>query len=74
MNIGKNDQLDKKSVINLINRQMPGKLVKIGQIEVLGNFSFFEVDNRYERDVQRAFSKAQFNGKRIGVESAKPKN
>jgi ATP-dependent RNA helicase DeaD len=74
LNIGKNDQLDKRSVINLINRQMPGKSVEIGQIEVLGNFSFFEVDNRYERDVQKAFTKAQFNGKRIGVESAKPKN
>ena len=74
MNIGKNDQLDKMSVINLINRQMPGKSIEIGQIEVMRNFSFFEVDHRFERDIQRAFSKAQFNGKRVGVESARPKN
>jgi ATP-dependent RNA helicase DeaD len=74
LNIGKNDQLDKQSVINLINRQMPGKSVKIGEIEVLRNFSFFEVDDRYGYDVQKALNKVRFNGKIIGLESAKPKN
>jgi ATP-dependent RNA helicase DeaD len=74
MNLGKNDQMDKMSVINLINRQMPGKSVEIGQIEVLKNFSFFEVDDRYSNEVQRAFSKLQYNGKRIGVESARPRD
>ncbi len=73
MNLGKNDQVDKRSIIDLINQQMPGKSVEIGQIEVLRNFSFFEVDHRYERDLQKAFTRAQFNGKRIGLESARPK-
>lgn len=74
LNLGKNDQMDKRSIIDIINRQMPGKSVEIGEIEVLRNFSFFEVDDRFENDVQRAFGKAHFNGKRIGLESAKPKN
>jgi len=74
LNIGKNDQLGKKDIIQMINSQMPGKSVEIGQIEVLRNFSFFEIDDRFERDIQRAFHKVQFNGKRIGVESARPKN
>lgn len=73
MNLGKNDQVDKRSIIDLINRQMPGKSVEIGQIEVLRNFSFFEVDNRFERDIQKAFFKVQFNGKRVGLETARPK-
>ncbi len=73
MNLGKNDQVDKLSIINLINKQLPGKSVEIGQIEILRNFSFFEVDNRYERDIQKAFFKAQYNGKRIGLETARPK-
>jgi len=73
MNLGKNDQVDKRSIINLINKQMPGKSVEIGQIEILRNFSFFEVDNRYERDIQKAFCKVQFNGKRIELEAARPK-
>lgn len=73
LNLGKNDQVDKMSIIHLINKQLPGKAVEIGQIEVLRNFSFFEADDRFENDIYRAFSKAQFNGKRIGLESARPK-
>jgi ATP-dependent RNA helicase DeaD len=74
LNLGKNDQVDKRSIIDMINRQMPGKSVEIGEIEVLRNFSFFEVDNRYEKDVYKAFGKASFNGKRIGLETARPRS
>ncbi len=74
LNLGKNDQMDKRSIIDIINRQMPGKSVEIGEIEILGNFSFFEVDDRFEHDVYKAFGKAQFNGKRIGLETARPRS
>jgi ATP-dependent RNA helicase DeaD len=74
LNLGKNDQVDKRSIIDIINRQMPGKSVEIGEIEVLRNFSFFEVDNRFESDVYKAFGKASFNGKRIGLETARPRS
>lgn len=74
LNAGKNDQLDKRSIIDIINRQLPGKSVEIGEIEILRNFSFVEVDNRYDRDIHLAFGKAKFNGKRIGLETARPKN
>lgn len=73
MNLGKKDQVDKRSIIDLINQYMPGKSVEIGQIEVLKSFSFVEIDNRFERDIQRAFSRVQYKGKRIGLESARPK-
>ncbi len=74
LNLGKNDKVDKRSIIEIINRQMPGKSVEIGEIEVLRNFSFFEVDNRFESDVYKAFGKASFNGKRIGLETARPRS
>ncbi len=74
LNLGKNDQMDKRSIIDIINRQMPGKSVEIGEIEILRNFSFFEVDDRFEHDVYKAFGKAQFNGKRIGLETARPRS
>ena len=73
LNLGKNDQIDKRSIIDMINRQMPGRAVEIGQIEVLKEFSFFEVDQRFGREVQQAFHTARFNGKRVGLESARPK-
>jgi len=37
------------------------------------SFSFFEVDHRYEQDLQKAFRQLQYRGKRIGLEVAKPK-
>lgn len=73
MNIGKSDRMDKRTIINMINETMPGKSVEIGEIEVLRNFSFFEIDRRFEFDVQKAFKQVEFKGKRIGLEVAKPK-
>jgi ATP-dependent RNA helicase DeaD len=73
MNIGKSDRMDKRTIINMINDTLPGKSVEIGEIEVLRNFSFFEIDRRFEFDVQKAFKQVEFKGKRIGLEVAKPK-
>ncbi|MFZ5430740.1 MAG: DEAD/DEAH box helicase [Bacteroidota bacterium] len=73
MNIGKSDRMDKRTIINMINDTMPGKSVEIGEIEVLRNFSFFEIDRRFEFDLQKAFRQVEFKGKRIGLEVAKPK-
>jgi len=73
MNIGKSERMDKRTIINMINQTMPGKSVEIGEIEVLRNFSFFEIDKRYEFDVQKAFRQVQYKGKKIGLEVAKPK-
>ena len=73
MNIGKSDRMDKRTIINMINETLPGKSVEIGEIEVLRNFSFFEIDRRFEFDVQKAFKQVEFKGKRIGLEVAKPK-
>jgi ATP-dependent RNA helicase DeaD len=73
MNIGKSDRMDKRTIINMINETMPGKSVEIGEIEVLRNFSFFEIDRRFEFDLQKAFRQVEFKGKKIGLEVAKPK-
>jgi ATP-dependent RNA helicase DeaD len=73
MNIGKTDRMDKRTIINMINETMPGKSVEIGEIEVLRNFSFFEIDKRFEFDLQKAFRQVEYKGKRIGLEIAKPK-
>lgn len=73
LNMGKNDSIEKKSILNLINQSMPGKSVEIGEIEVLRNFSFFEIDKRYEHEIQKAFKQVQFKGKKLGIEIARPK-
>ncbi|MEK6478508.1 DEAD/DEAH box helicase [Catalinimonas sp. 4WD22] len=73
MNMGKKDKMSPKVIIGMVNKHMPDDDVKIGQIEILNNFSFFEVDRSYEKDVLDALQHATHKGKGIGVEIAKDK-
>lgn len=71
--MGKKNGISKRTIIDMINQQMPGKNVEIGSIEVLKGFSFFEVDKRFENDVIKAFKDAKYKGQRVGIEVAKGK-
>jgi len=71
--MGKKNGISKRTIIDLINQQMPGKSVEIGNIEVLKGFSFFEVDARFEKEISKAMQKARFKGQRIGIELANKK-
>lgn len=69
-NMGKKNGIGKRTIIDLINQNLPGKSVEIGNIEVLKGFSFFEVDKRYENEVLSAFKNATFKGQRVGIDIA----
>ncbi len=72
-NMGKKNGIGKRTIIDMINQNMPGKNIEIGSIEVLKGFSFFEVDKRFENDVLKAFKDAKYKGQRIGIDIAKGK-
>jgi ATP-dependent RNA helicase DeaD len=72
-NLGKKNGIGKRTIIDMINQNMPGKNVEIGNIEVLKGFSFFEVDKRFENEVLKAFKDATYKGQRIGIDIAKGK-
>jgi len=72
-NLGKKNGIAKRTIIDMINQNMPGKNVEIGSIEVLKGFSFFEIDKRYENEVLKAFKDATYKGQRIGIDIAKGK-
>jgi len=69
-NMGKKNGISKRTIIDLINQNMPGKSVEIGSIEVLKGFSFFEVDKRYEKEMLKNFRNATYKGQRVGIEIA----
>ncbi len=71
--LGKKNGVSKRTIIDLINQQMPGKSVEIGSIEVLKGFSFFEVDSNYEKELYKAFKNARYKGQRVGIELANKK-
>jgi ATP-dependent RNA helicase DeaD len=68
--MGKKSGVSKRTIIDLINQNMPGKSVEIGNIEVLKGFSFFEIDKRYEKDIVKNFKDASYKGQRVGIEIA----
>lgn len=71
--LGKKNGINKRKIIDLVNEHLPGKSAEIGNIEVMKNFSFFEVDRRYEKQILKAFSKATYKGQKMGIDIARGK-
>jgi len=72
-NMGKKNGINKRKIIDLVNQHLPNKSAEIGDIEVMKNFTFFEVDKRYEKQILKSMKNAKFNGQRIGIDIAKGK-
>lgn len=70
MKSGKKDKTAPPNIIGMINDMTGTKDIQIGKIEILGTFSFFEVDKNSADIIKRNLSKAQINGEKIYVEEA----
>ena len=71
INQGKADGLFPNVLIDLINRSVGGR-VQIGKIDLLSNFSFFEVADADATRVIKGLKGEEFNGRRIALEIAQP--
>ena len=56
-------------LIELINKCVPGR-VKIGKIDLLPRFAFFEVEEADAQEVIRSMSSYEVDGRRIAVDYA----
>jgi ATP-dependent RNA helicase DeaD len=75
LNVGKQDGFYANQIIDLVNRHMrKGTRPTIGRIDLMQNFSFFEVAEEEAQDVIHALNRAQANGRRIVVEEADENN
>lgn len=72
INLGKADGFYANSLIELINRNVPGR-VAIGKIDLLPNFSFFEVEERDVREIVNTMKTVEVDGRRVSVEIASDK-
>lgn len=70
MKSGKKDKTAPPNIIGMINDMTGTKDIQIGKIEILGTFSFFEVDKNSADIIKKTLSKAQINGEKIYVEEA----
>ncbi len=74
INIGKTDKLTVQKLIGIIKEVTRSRNIPIGKIDILKNFSFFEVRQDQIDLFLRSFKKAYYKGRKLNVElSKKPK-
>lgn len=69
INMGRTDGVNPATLMGLINDFVPGK-VRIGRIDLMQNFSFFEVPEGDAQKVISSLKGQEENGRRISVEVA----
>lgn len=69
LSLGKLDGFYAKEIMKLVNEHVQGK-VEIGRIDLMKNFSFFEVPQTDARRVVSALKDVQVKGRRVTVEEA----
>ncbi len=69
LNLGKVDNFYAAQIIDLVNRHVHGK-PQIGRIDLMKNFSFFEVAEEEAHDVVKALKRAKVAGRKVVVEFA----
>lgn len=70
INLGRTDRIKPQDIIGLLNDNIPGKKVDIGRIDLMKNFSFFEVKNDDGNKVIKALKNVDFFGRKVSVEQA----
>lgn len=73
INMGKMDNFYAAQVIDLVNRNVHGK-PQIGRIDLMKNFSFFEVANEDAQNVVKSLNRAKVGDRKIVVEVAGDEN
>ena len=68
INLGKKDSLSPKILMGFINRKVRGKNIDLGRIDLMQNFSFFEVPEDQTGDVLHYLNGTDFDGRKVNVE------
>lgn len=70
LNFGKADGVFAGQIIELVNRNLKHDRIEMGRIDLMQNFSFFEVPEGQANLVLKQLNKATMKGKRVIVERA----
>lgn len=72
INLGRKNDLTPQLLIGLVNDISRRLSIKIGKIDIMNSFSFFEADDSYKDDILFAFNKKKFKGQKIACDEAVP--
>ncbi len=70
INLGKLDGLFPKELIGLVNDSTRGERIILGKIDLMREFSFFEVESQQAKSVIKSMSNATFRNRRVDVSLA----
>ena len=70
LSLGKNDGIRPQSIIGLLNDNISGKKIDVGRIDLMKNFSFFEVREADRNRVIQNLNGIVVFGRKISVEAA----
>ncbi len=70
INIGKKDGISPKNIIGLINDHSKNRNIKIGDIDIENNFTFFELGEKHSALILDSFRNKSYKGKSLKVELA----
>lgn len=68
INLGKKDGINPKVFMGFINRVAQGKQINLGRIDLMQNFSFFEVPEQQTKLVLDTLIGTDFDGRKVNVE------
>ena len=70
LNLGKSDGFYTNQIIELVNRNLKKERIQIGRIDLMQNFSFFEVIESQAQMVIKVLNKVNLNNRKVVVEVA----
>lgn len=74
INVGSKQGLTTPKMIGLINDYCKRRDLAIGKIDIMKNFSFFDVDDNYDKLILSSFQNAQFENIHLEVQYSKPES
>ncbi|MCK9167459.1 MAG: DEAD/DEAH box helicase [Bacteroidales bacterium] len=72
INVGTRDNLTVPRLIGLINDTTTRRNIEIGKIDLMKNFSFFEVESGFAELIMTSFKNTEYKGTPVVVEPSKP--
>ena len=73
INLGKKDGFYPEHLIDLINKNTRGKMIPLGKIDLMKNFSFFEVEDTYTDKLLGALKDVTYMNRKVVLEVAQEK-
>jgi len=71
INVGSKNELDAKHLIGMVNEVNPKLKIEIGKIDILRNFTFFDADKKYEKEILNSFRNTVMGDVKLEVSLSK---